>query len=115
MRNPFRASVSLLVALTLAAGVASAGEGKTPLGKWMKKHMGTQLAGQDFAGLKESLDLVGQKPPPSGSYPKWVSMCQTGSAAAAKQDVAGVKAACKACHDTYKEQYIKEFPTREFP
>lgn len=115
MRKPFRASLSLVVALTLAAGIASAGEAKTPLGKWMKKHMGTQMAGQDFAGLKESLDLVAQKPPPSGSYPKWASFCQAGSAAATKQDVAGVKAACNGCHNAYKDQYIKEFPTREFP
>ena len=29
--------------------------------------------------------------------------------------VCAVKAACKQCHDAYKDQYIKEFPARSFP
>jgi hypothetical protein len=115
MRTPFRASLALTVALCFASGLAAAGDPKTPLGKWMKPNMGAPLAGQDFAALQKSLDLVASKPPPSGSYPKWASMAQAGSAAAGKQDVAAVKAACKQCHDAYKEQYIKEFPTRAFP
>jgi hypothetical protein len=115
MRKPFRATLALTVALCFVAGLAAAGDPKTPLGKWMKPNMGAPLAGQDFAALQKSLDLVASKPPPGGSYPKWASMAQTGSAAAGKQDVAAVKAACKQCHDAYKEQYIKEFPTRAFP
>jgi hypothetical protein len=109
---------SLTVALTLvvglSAGVAAAGEAKTPLGKWMKPNVGAALAGQDFATLQKSLDLVASKSP-GPSYPKWASIAQAGSAAAAKQDVAAIKASCKQCHEMYKEQYIKDFPTRAFP
>jgi len=115
MPKPFRATFILTIALSLVAGLAAAGDPKTPLGKWMKPNVGAALAGQDFAALQKSLDLVASKPPPSGNYPKWASMAQAGSAAAAKQDVPAIKAACKQCHDAYKEQYIKEFPTRSFP
>jgi cytochrome c556 len=44
-----------------------------------------------------------------------VATAQEGSAAAAKQDLAGVKAACKHCHDPYKEKYKKDFVDRAFP
>jgi hypothetical protein len=105
---------ALVAALALAAGVAAAGEPKTPLGRWMKPNMGVPLAGQEFDKLKASFDLVASKPPP-GDYPKWASMSQAGSQAAAAKDVAGVKAACKQCHDAYKTKYVGEFATRPFP
>jgi hypothetical protein len=117
MRNPLRTTlplIALTAALSLAAGMAAAGEPTTLLGKWMKPNMGAPLAGQDFAALQKSLDLVASKPPP-GDYPQWATMSKAGSAAAAKQDLAGVKASCKQCHDAYKEKYKKELPTRPFP
>jgi hypothetical protein len=111
-------SIALTLALSLATGLAAslaaAGEPTTLLGKWMKPNMGAPLAGQDFATLKTSLDLVSSKPPP-GDYPQWASISSAGSAAAAKSDLAGVKASCKQCHDLYKEKYKKEQPTRPFP
>jgi hypothetical protein len=110
--------VSLAVALSLAAvgfaGLANAGDPKTPLGKWMKPNMGAPLAGEDYDTLKKSLDLVASKVP-KGDYPQWVSMAQAGSAAAAGQDLKGVKASCKQCHDAYKDKYIKDFPAQPFP
>jgi hypothetical protein len=116
IRNALRAVpfAALTIALTLAAGLALAGEPTTILGKWMKPNMGAPLAGQDFPTLQKSLDLVAGKPP-SGDYPNWASMAKAGSAAAAKQDLAGVKASCKQCHDAYKESYKKDFATRPFP
>jgi hypothetical protein len=113
-RTPTFAKYSLLAALSLAAGLAAAGEPTTILGKWMKPNMGAPLAGQDFGTLKTSLDLVAAKPPP-GDYANWATISKAGSAAAAKQDLAGVKASCKQCHDAYKESYKKEFATRPFP
>ncbi len=99
----------------MAAGLAAAGEAKTPLGKWMKPNMGAPLAGQDFPALAKSLDLVASKPPPGNDYPQWSTISKAGSAAAAKQELAGVKASCKQCHDAYKEKYQKEFAARPFP
>jgi cytochrome c553 len=105
----------LTVAIALAGGIASAAGPATPLGQWMKNNMGTALAGQDFGALKTNFELVASKPPPSGDYPQWATFAKTGSAAAAKSDAAAVKAACKQCHDTYKEKYKKDFPNRAFP
>jgi hypothetical protein len=114
-RTTTRTFLPLTAAIALAAGVAAAGQPKTPLGIWMKPNMGAPLAGEDFATLQKSLDLVASKPPPGNDYPQWSAMAKAGSAAAAKQDLGGVKAACKQCHDTYKEKYQKDFPTRPFP
>jgi hypothetical protein len=104
----------LAVAIALAAGMAVAGEPKTPLGRWMKPNMGAPLAGQDFDKLKASFDVVGGKPPP-GDYSQWASTSVAGSKASAAKDVPGIKAACKQCHDAYKTKYQNEFPTRSFP
>jgi cytochrome c556 len=80
----------------------------------MKPNMGAALAGSDFAALQKNFELVSGKAP-SADYSQWATFAKTGSAAAAKQDLAGVKGACKSCHDNYKEKYRKEFATRPFP
>ncbi len=115
MRQTFlRTCVPLTAALALAAGVAAAATPKTPLGKWMKPNMGAPLAGEDYAALQKAFDFVAGKPP-TGDYPQWASMSKAGSAAAAKQDLKAVKAACKQCHDAYKEKYIKDNTATPFP
>lgn len=115
LRKALSVSLPFTAALALVAGIAAAGEPATPLGKWMKPNVGTPLAGQDFATLKTSLNLVASKPPPSGDYGKWATIASAGAAAAGKSDLAGVKASCKQCHDSYKEKYKKEFVSRPFP
>ncbi|MGD0675255.1 MAG: hypothetical protein ABSC94_07535 [Polyangiaceae bacterium] len=86
MRNVLR--VALPCVVVLCAGLAGASEPTTPLGKWMKPNVGAPLAGQDLTA---------------------------GATAAGKQDLAGVKASCKQCHDLYKESYKKDFASRPFP
>jgi hypothetical protein len=112
----FSATLSLTFCLAAAAGggMAAAGEPATPFGKWMKPNMGAPLAGQDFDTLKKSLELVASKPP-KGDYAQWEAISKAGAAAAAKQDLAAVKASCKQCHDLYKEKYKKELPPHAFP
>ncbi len=114
MRKLVRAALPLTIALSLAAGFAAAEEPKTDLGRWMKPNVGAALAGQDFDTLQKSLTLVASKPPP-GNYPNWASMAKDGAAAAAKQDVKGVKASCKTCHDAYKKSYQADFPDKKRP
>jgi hypothetical protein len=114
-KNLLRTFAPLTVALGLASGVAVAAGPLTPLGKWMKQNMGAALAEQDFATLQKSFGFVAGKPPPSSEYAQWSTFAKSGEAAAAKQNLAGVKAACKQCHDTYKEKYKKEFATQPFP
>ena len=72
------------------------------------------MAGSDFDTLKKSFDVVGSKPP-GAAYPNWATLSKQGSAAAAAQDLSAVKAACKGCHDQYKQNYIKDFPATPFP
>lgn len=110
----FRSTLPLTLAFALAASIAAAGEAKTPMGKWMKPNMGAPLAGEDYATLQKSFDVVASKVP-SADYANWASISKSGAAAAAKQDLAGVKAACKQCHDQYRKKYVAEFPTRPFP
>ena len=108
--------VPLAVAISLAAaGLAAAGDPKTPLGKWMQPNIGTPLASQDFTTLQQNLTIVASNPPPTGDYGKWASIAQSGAAAAASQDLKGTKASCKQCHDQYKQKYIADFPSRPFP
>jgi hypothetical protein len=115
MNRSFRKALPLIAALALATGVAAAAGPLTPLGNWMKPNMGAVLAGGDFATLQKNFGVVGSKPPPSGDYGQWATFAKTGADAAGKQDAVAVKAACKSCHDTYKEKYRKDFPTRAFP
>jgi hypothetical protein len=111
---PFALAASVALAAA-AAGVASAAEPTTPFGKWMKPNMGAPLAGQDFDTLQKSLTLVAAKPPKADGYDKWAKISSDGAAAAAKQDLAGVKASCKGCHDLYRDKYKKELPPHVFP
>jgi len=113
MRTLFRIAVPSLIAL--AATVAAAGEPTTPLGKWMKPNMGAPMAGEDYPTLQKSLTLVAAKPPQSSKYPQWAAISTAGAAAAAKQDLKGVKASCKQCHDLYKASYKTEFAATPFP
>jgi hypothetical protein len=105
----------LTISLALAAGVAMAAGTLTPLGKWMKPNMGAPLAEEDFATLQKSFEFVAGKPPPSAAYTQWSTFAKAGQSAAAKQDLSGVKGACKQCHEAYKEKYKKEFATQPFP
>jgi hypothetical protein len=117
MRIPLRLSalqISLSAALVLAAGAALAGPPKSPLGKWMKPNMSAPLAASDYDALKKSFDVVASKVP-SGDYANWAQLAQQGSSAAAGQDLKGVKASCKGCHDAYKDRYLKEHATTPFP
>jgi hypothetical protein len=106
--------LTLALSLGAGAGVALAGDPVTALGRWMKPNIGIPLAGQDFGTLQKNLDLVSSKIP-STDYAQWADISKAGSAAAAKQDLKGVKASCKACHDLYKEKYKKEFVAKTFP
>jgi cytochrome c553 len=115
MKSSFVSLVLLVsIAAVAFAGLARAGDPKTPLGKWMKPNMGAPLAGEDYDTLKKSIDLIASRAP-QGDYPQWSAMASAGSAAAAKQDLKAVKASCKQCHDAYKDKYIKDFPAQPFP
>lgn len=103
--------VSLFTAILLVAGLAAAGDPKTALGKWMQGNMGNPFGkdgGPDFATLQTSYATLISKEPPAAKYAKWDGFLQQGLTAAKAGDKAGVKASCKGCHDTHKQDYIKD-------
>jgi hypothetical protein len=112
-QNFLRRGIPLVAALALAAGVAAA-DAKTPLGKWMQPNMTVPRMGEDYPSLQKAFDFVAGRPP-SGDYPQWSKISKAGSAAAAKQNLKAVRAACDQCHDAYKKKYIKEHAATPFP
>jgi hypothetical protein len=101
--------------LSLAAGRALANQAATPLGRWMGPNISAPFEAEDYPTLQRNLELVASKPPPGDGYPRWTAFANEGAAAASDQDRVAVKAACKQCHEAYKQSYRKEFKTRAFP
>jgi hypothetical protein len=82
-----------------------------PLQKWMRANLGAALSAGDNDALGKAFDhLPGLAPDPS--WTTWAQFAKQGSTAAAAKDSAGVKAACKACHDGYKDKYKAQFRAR---
>jgi hypothetical protein len=91
-----------------ACGTADA---PCPLQKWMRANMGAAQAAGDMAALGKALDHAATLSP-DATWTTWVQFAKQGSAAAAANDMNGAKAACKSCHDAYKDKYKAQFRTR---
>jgi hypothetical protein len=89
-------------------------ENPCPLQKWMRANMGAAVAANDTAGLTKAFDKVGAVSPDAG-WGTWASIAKQGSDAAKKGDIPGAKAACKACHDAYKDKYKAQYRTKSAP
>lgn len=88
------------------------GQKLCPMQGWMKTVM-TQASSSGEAGeIAKALSYVAQRPPPG--YAEWTAVAQAGEAKAKAGDVDGAKAACKRCHDLYKERYQQEMRDRPF-
>jgi hypothetical protein len=109
-----------------AAPVASADdtcgtkENPCPLQKWMRQNMAPANASGDMAGLAADFDKVSKIAPDpkwNGADPKanWDAIAKAGVTAAKANDAAGVKAACKSCHDSFKDKYKAQFRTKPSP
>lgn len=84
-----------------------------PLQKWMRANLGTALAANDSAALAANLNKVANASPDATW--NWKKIASDGAAAAGRGDIAGAKAACKSCHDAYKDQYKHEVPHASSP
>ena len=73
--------------------------------------MGAAQAAGDMDALGKAFDRVATLAP-DASWTTWGQFAKQGSTAAAAKDAAGVKAACKACHDAHKDNYKTKFRTR---
>ncbi len=116
-----------LGAATLAAAPTAAAddacgtkEAPCPLQKWMRQTMAPANASGDMASLGTAFDKVSRIAPDpkwNGADAKanWDAIAKAGQAAAKANDAAGVKAACKGCHDTFKDKYKAQFRTKAVP
>jgi hypothetical protein len=96
------------------AAACGSKENPCPLQKWMRANMGAASAGGDTAGLAKGFDKVATASP-DATWTTWATIAKQGSEAAKKGDLPGAKAACKACHDAYKDKYKAQYRMRPAP
>jgi hypothetical protein len=95
-------------------------ENPCPLQKWMRQNMAAANASGDMAALATDFDKVAKIAPDpkwNGADAKasWDAISKAGQAAAKAGDAAAVKAACKSCHDAFKDKYKAQFRTKAVP
>jgi hypothetical protein len=83
-----------------------------PMQGWMKRVMAPASSGGDTADLAKALTYVAEHAPPG--FTDWTSIAKAGAAKAKEGDGDGAKAACKQCHDAYKDQYKTTMRDRPF-
>jgi hypothetical protein len=76
----------------------------------MKSNTSPAMTAQDFGALATALEKIVSFAP--AGYTNWVSISKDGADAARAQTLDGVKAACRGCHNQYKEKYRKEMRDR---
>lgn len=81
-----------------------------PLQAWMKDNATPPLLGGDGPALAEALEKTASFAPPG--YTNWVSISLDGARAARSLEIEAAKAACRACHDQYKQRYRGEMRDR---
>jgi hypothetical protein len=112
-------AAAVAVVPSASAQVASCGS-KTnpcPLQKWMQDNMGSKMMEGNLGAVATSFDKVATMSP-DASWGDWAKISKDGAAAARKggdEGTQGAKAACKACHDKYKNEYKQKFRTKAVP
>ena len=85
------------------------GQPDCPLQGWMKANLQSQVRAKDFARLESALaELAAKNIEPFGN---WGALAQRGADAAAKQDMSGIRKACKACHDEHRDNFRRNMRT----
>lgn len=114
------AAMAAAPGVSAADGTCGSKANPCPLQKWMRQNIAAANASGDMVALEAALTKAAAfAPDPSwnGKDPKasWDAISTAGAAAAKANDVAAVKQACKACHDSFKEKYKLHFRTRAVP
>ncbi len=76
----------------------------------MKANTSAAMSAEDFDALAVALDKTATFAP--AGYTNWASIAKDGASAAHAQSLDGVKAACRGCHNQYKDKYKKEMRDR---
>lgn len=99
-----------------AAEAGACDGGDCPLQGWMKQ-IWPHMKANDYQGTAALLDQCAKLAPPDAktAYPNWVSISIDGANAARAADMEAVKAACRGCHEQYKDKYRAEMRARAIP
>lgn len=92
--------------MQVSAACGATGQPDCPLQNWMKATLQTYQKANNYDKLARSFDDLAKHAP--ASYERWADLASEGAAAARKQDVAAVRAACKTCHDEHRARYRRE-------
>jgi hypothetical protein len=76
----------------------------------MKANTAPALSAQDFGALVIAFEKIAAFTP--AGYTNWRSIAKDGADAARIENADAVKAACRGCHNQYKERYKKEMRDR---
>jgi hypothetical protein len=82
------------------------GQPDCPLQAWMKSNMSPAMRAGDGPRLETAFARAAQLAP--DGYPTWGTIARSGAEAAARVDLAGVRSACKACHDEHRARFRLE-------
>lgn len=85
-----------------------------PLQAWMRAAIAAPLAANNTPALAAGLERTAGLQPDPG-WGSWRTIALQGAAAAKKGDVAGARAACKGCHDAWREAYRRQYRGRIVP
>lgn len=77
----------------------------------MKSNANPPVMTSDLPGLAATLDKIAAMAPPG--YTNWASIAKDGATAAKGGDLTAAKAACRSCHDQYKQKYKTEMRARK--
>jgi hypothetical protein len=111
----FGAGLAFAPSIASADGAAcGAKTNPCPLQKWMQDNIGSKMADGNMAAVATGLDKAATLSP-DASWGDWATYAKAGADAARKNDTPGVKAACKNCHDKYKQQYKDKYRTKAVP
>lgn len=89
-----------------------------PMQAWMKQSLTPPLMSQDWQGLAAALERCADVAPPDAQkngYANWVSISKDGANAARAAELDAVKAACRGCHEQYRDKYRSDTRTRLRP
>jgi hypothetical protein len=102
--------LALACALAAGLGATDAGAFRNPMLQNLMKRMDGITASGNLRGTAEILKVVKAMGP--DEYERWAAIAKKGQAAAAAGDGVTVRAACRDCHDAYREQYRLKYGSK---
>lgn len=114
----FASSAALIFGLNAAANAQTEcggpGAAPCPFQAFMRASVAAPLAKDDTDALAAGLEKA-SKLSPDPTWKSWEKFALDGAAAAKKGDLTNARAACKGCHDAWREPYRAKFRSRLIP